>query len=185
MLPGEEFSNVVRVLDGILDVGRPIYLVKAMPGLEIKYEMEPSGPLVEVTGPAMSGPPEFVTDLPLGDSLTLVGYDLDPDQPSSGADLEVRLYWRVDGDLTADYHTYVHLVDEEGQTIAQSDHQPGQEFYPSSLWRTGEIISDAHVLPLPAAAQTGGLRLVAGAYEHPSLAPLGAPLSLGELPPAR
>jgi len=183
MLPGEEYSNVVRVLDGVIDVGRPIYLVKAMPGLEIKYQVAPSGPLVEVTGPAVIGPPEHVTDLPLGSTLTLVGYDLDLDLPSNGEDLEVKLRWRVEGDLAQDYHTYVHLVDEEGQTIAQSDHRPGQEYYPSSLWQSGEFLSDAHVLPLP--TQPGDVTLVAGAYEHPSLTPLGAPLSLGELPPAR
>jgi hypothetical protein len=185
MLPQEEYSNVVRVLDGILDVGRPIYLVKAMPGLEIKYGMEPSGPLVEVIGPAVTGPPEFVTDLPLADSLSLVGYDLDPDELSGAEDLEVSLYWRVDGDLAEDYHTYVHLVDEEGQAIAQSDHRPGQEYYLSRMWAPGEVLLDVHVLPIPAETQVGEVTIVAGVYEYPSLAPLGGPLTLGELPTAR
>jgi hypothetical protein len=44
MLPGQDYANVVRVLDGVLDVGRPIYLVKPMPGLEIKYELKPPSP---------------------------------------------------------------------------------------------------------------------------------------------
>jgi hypothetical protein len=185
ILPGEEYSNVVRVLDGVLDVERPIYLVKAMPGLEIKYETEPSGPLVEVIGPAIAGLPEFVTDLPLGGSLTLVGYDLDPDQPSNGEDVSVSLYWRVDGDLADLYHTYVHLVDEEGRAIAQSDHRPGQEYYPSSIWTPGEILLDVHVLPMPADGQAGKITIVAGGYEYPSLATLGGPLTLGELHTAR
>ncbi|HEM62095.1 MAG TPA: DUF2723 domain-containing protein, partial [Chloroflexi bacterium] len=43
MLPGEEYSNVVRVIDGVLDVDRPLFLVKPMPGLEVKYSMEPFG----------------------------------------------------------------------------------------------------------------------------------------------
>jgi hypothetical protein len=185
LLPGEEYSNVVRVLDGILDVGRPIYLVKAMPGLGIKYEVEPIGPLVEVTGPAVTGPPEHVTNLPLGDSLTLVGYDLDPGQPSNGENLEVQLYWRVDGDLADLYHTYVHLVDQQGQAIAQSDHRPGQDYYPSSLWQPGEILLDVHILPIPADGQDAQITIVAGVYEYPSLATLGGPLTLGELPTAR
>jgi len=185
MLPGEEYSNVVRVIDGVLDVGRPLYLVKPMPGLEIKYELKSSGPLVEITGPAITGEPEKVTEMALGDSLTLVGYDVDPDAPSPGGESQVTLYWHVERTLREDYHTYVQLLDEGGQPIAQSDHRPGQEYYPSSLWQPGEKVLDVHVLPIPAETQASVVTLVAGAYEYPSLAPLGSALALGELPITR
>ncbi|HUS69955.1 MAG TPA: DUF2723 domain-containing protein [Anaerolineae bacterium] len=185
MLPGEEYSNVVRVIDGVLDVGRPLYLVKPMPGLEIKYRMEPLGPLVEVMGLAIDGPPGHVTNLPLDDSLVVLGYDLNPDQPSAGDVLQVSLYWRVAQDLSKGYHTYVHLLNDEGQAIAQSDHRPGQEYYPSSLWRPGETLLDVHVLSIPANEDVNAVSLVAGAYEYPSLVPLGSALTVGELPITR
>ena len=117
----------------------------------------------------------------LGDSLTLVGYDVDPDAPSPGGEVQVTLYWRVEQPLGRDYHTYVHILDEGGQPIAQSDHRPGQEFYPSSMWQAGETLLDVHVLVIPAETQAGVVTLVAGAYEYPSLAPVGSPLTLGEL----
>ncbi len=181
MLPGNEYANVVRVLDGVLDVGRPIYLVKPMPGLEIKYQLRPSGPLVEVEGPAITGEPEKVSELALRDSLTLVGYDVEPEAPLAGGELRVSLYWRVERDLDQDYHTYVHLLDEEGRTIAQSDHRPGQEYYPSSMWVSRETLLDVHVLAIPAGTETAQVTLTAGAYEYPSMAPLGNPLTLGKL----
>ena len=165
----------------MLDVERPIYLVKPMPGLEIKYRMERSEPLVEVTGPAVTGEAENATNLVLDDGLVLVGYDVDPLAPSAGGELRVSLYWRVERTLDRDYHTYVHLIDEGGQPIAQSDHRPGQEYYPSSMWAPGEILLDLHVLPIPAETQAGKVRLVAGAYEYPSLVPLGSVLSLEEV----
>jgi hypothetical protein len=181
MLPGEGYSNVVRVIDGLLDVRRPIYLVKPMPGLEIKYEMESLGPLVEVKGPIVTGAPQQATGTMLDNSLTLVGYDLDPNEPVPGGELQVSLYWRVEQDLSQDYHTYVHLLNEEGQSIAQSDHRPGQEYYPSSLWKPGETLLDVHVLSVPSETQTGVVTLQAGAYEYPSLAPLGSALTLSDL----
>jgi len=185
MLPGEEYSNVVRVLDGVLDVGRPIYLVKPMPGLEIKYRMEPADPLVEVEGPAITGEPDTPKEMTLGDGLTLVGFDVEPEVPSAPGELHVSLYWRVKRELGQDYHTYLHLLDEAGQALSQSDHRPGQEFYPSSMWAPGETLLDVHVLPLPAGMEAGPLTLIAGAYEYPSLAPLGGPLNLGDISVAR
>jgi hypothetical protein len=178
MLPGEQYSNLVRVIDGVLDVGRPLYLVKPMPGLEIKYRLQARGPLMEVMGPAIVGTPEHAVGATLDGSLTLVGYDLDPDEPVPGEELKVSLYWRVKQDLSKDYHTYVHLLDDDGQVVARSDHRPGLEYYPSSLWEPGETILDVHILTLPSAANAE-VTLVTGAYEYPSLAPLGSTVTLG------
>jgi len=182
MLPGEEYSNVVRVIDGVLDVDRRLFLVKPMPGLEVKYQLQPVGALVEVSGPAMTGQPEHAVRMTLNGSLTLVGYDLESGQPAPGEDLVVALYWQAETQLAKDYHTYVHLLDEAGQVIAQSDHRPGQEYYPTSLWQPGETLLDEHLLSVPGGMPAHVVTLVAGAYEYPSLAPLGSTLTLGELP---
>jgi len=181
MLLGEEYSNVVRVIDSVIDLERPIYLVKPMPGLEIKYEMESFGPLVEVKGPAITGEPEYPTDLALDDSLVLVGYDLEPDTPSPGEELRVALYWQVEEGLGEDYHSYVHLVDEEGNVLAQSDHQPGGAYYPTSLWQPEEMLLNEHVLSVPTNSANRRLRLRAGMYSYPSLKPVGEPQFLGQV----
>jgi hypothetical protein len=83
--------------------------------------------------------------------------------------------------LSQDHHTYVHFLNDEGQTIAQSDQRPGQEYYPSSLWTPGETLLDAHVLSIPGGTESGALTLVAGAYEYPSLAPLGSAITFGQV----
>ncbi|NIN65216.1 MAG: DUF2723 domain-containing protein [Anaerolineae bacterium] len=179
LLPGDEYSNVVRVIDGVIDLERPIYLVKPMPGLEIKYQMEPFDSLVEVKGPAITGEPEYPTDLPLDYSLLLIGYDLEADTPSQGAALRVALYWEVAEGLGEDYHSYIHLVDEQGNVVAQSDHQPGGAFYPTSVWQREEIILDAHVIPVPARSAGHTLQLLTGMYGYPSLEPHGERLLFG------
>lgn len=185
MLPGEEYSNVVRVIDGVIDLGRPIYLVKPVPGLEIKYQMEPFGPLVQVVGPSITGEPGYRVDLALNESVILLGYDLEPYSPLPGEELHVTLYWQVKEDLVEDYHSYVHLVDEEGNVVAQSDHQPGGSYYPTSLWQPAEILLDQHVFAIPIDGTESTLQLLAGMYLYPSLEPLGELLDLGRLDLAR
>jgi hypothetical protein len=180
ILPGEEYTNVVRVIDGVIDLNRPIYLVKEMPGLEIKYRMEPFGSLVEILSPAITGEPENPTDLALNDSLLLIGYDLEPSIPAPGEELRVRLYWQVQKKLGEVYHSYVHLVDEEGDVLAQSDHQPGGDYHPTSLWQPGETLLDEHTLAVPTDTPPGAYRLVAGMYLlYPSIEALGQTLTVG------
>ncbi len=58
--PGPAWADVARVTDAALQTGRPVYLVKPMPGLEVRYDLaplpgEPVGPLgpaVRVAAPA-------------------------------------------------------------------------------------------------------------------------------------
>jgi hypothetical protein len=179
MLPGDEYSNVVRMIDSVIDLERPIYLVKPMPGLELKYRTEPLDPLVEVTGPAITGEPEYPTDLALDDSLVLIGYDLEPDEATTGEQLRVTLYWQAKKPLGADYHSYVHLVDEEGNVVAQSDHQPGGVYYPPTLWQPEELILDEHNVTIPADSAGRTFQLLASMYAYPSLEPHGERLLFG------
>jgi hypothetical protein len=179
ILSGEEYTNVVRVIDGVIDLNRSIYLVKEMPGLEIKYRMEPFGPLIEVLSPAATGEPENPTDLALNDSLSLIGYDQEPISPSPGDELGVCLHWQVQKKFSEDYHSYVHLVDEAGNVIAQSDHQPGGDYYPTSLWQPSEVLLDEHTLAVRQDTPLVAYHLVAGMYLYPSMQPLGEVLTLG------
>ncbi len=185
IVPEDGYANVVRVIDSVIDVERPLYLVKEMPGLEIKYEMQRSGPLVQVLSPAITGEPRSPTELPLNHILLLVGYDVEPASPSAGEEMHVALHWRVTGELTEDYHSYVHLADAAGNIIAQSDHRPGGDYYPTTLWQPGEVLLDPHDLAIPVDIPAGTYRLLGGMYLYPSLEPLGKALTIGAVPVSR
>jgi hypothetical protein len=43
ILPGPDWSNIGRVTEMALGSQRPVYLVKPMPGLEVKFRLEPAG----------------------------------------------------------------------------------------------------------------------------------------------
>ncbi|OUC09227.1 hypothetical protein RY27_04140, partial [Litorilinea aerophila] len=123
-----------------------------MPGLAVKYELMPGpGPLVQVIGPVTAEPARPVMR-ELG-PLTLLGYTW----TEQGDQVTIRLFWRVDQRLPGDFTTTVQLLDDRGDKLAQHDAPPGDVYYPTSLWKPGEVLTEAHALPLDAARQARSL----------------------------
>ncbi len=172
------------MLDLALGTGRPVYLIKEMPGIDVKVRTQPEGRLWRVLGPAVTGQPAYSRDIRLGDAVSLAGYDLSARSPRPGEELQVSLYWEPLRPLGAEYHSFVHLIDGTGQPVAQSDHQPGGVFYPSTLWQPGEQLRDDHTLTIPAGTPPGVYRLLVGLYAllpDGSLQPLGEPVVAGQV----
>jgi hypothetical protein len=99
----------------------------------------------------------------VGDVALLVGSDA---APARGADaLDVTLYWFALRDVGANYKVFVHLLGPDGAVIAQHDGDPAGGFTPTSRWRSGELITDWHRVPLPAGLSLGEYGLKAGMYQ--------------------
>lgn len=160
------WANVGRVVDGALATGRPVYLIKPMPGLEVKAalgEADAAG-LTPVLGPAAAGQPALRVDAAIGDSVRLLGVTPDPLTPEAGAPFQVDLYWQADGAISADYTSFVQVLTGNGEKLAQSDHLVGGLYYPTSLWLPGETLLDRHTLAIPAGSAPGPYRLLIGLY---------------------
>ena len=63
--------------------------------------------------------------------------------------LLISLLWRANAETPTSYRVFIHLVDQDGQIIAQADGEPANWSRPTSGWAPGEYISDSHTLPLP------------------------------------
>ncbi len=113
--------------------------------------------------------------------MRLMGYDQSPPSARPGQTVTLTLYWQPQSEVERDYTSYVHLVNEAGQSVVQSDHRLGGDYYPTSLWRPGEVLRDQHVLSIPAGTPPGAYRLVAGMYLYPALEPLGGGADVGLL----
>jgi hypothetical protein len=80
------------------------------------------------------------TNAVISDQFELVGYDLKNDS--------ITLHWRALKETDADYTLFVHVLDINGQIVAQNDSQPHRRddpagrFYPTSMWVKGEYVSD-------------------------------------------
>ncbi|MCB0242041.1 MAG: hypothetical protein KDI12_01445, partial [Anaerolineae bacterium] len=141
-------------------------LIKPMPGLEILARLDESDAsgLTPVLGHSVTGSPATPTDAPISDDVRLLGYDVQPAGPQPGDSLHVDLYWQPSQPLDADVTSFVQLLASNDEKVAQSDHQPGGVFYPSSMWQPGETLLDRHDLTIPANAAPGPYRLLVGLY---------------------
>jgi hypothetical protein len=99
----------------------------------------------------------------IGGSITLERVDT-LTAAHAGEVLPLVLHWRANQPLPDDYHVFVHVLDAEGNRIAQSDGQPAFWTRPTSSWAPGERIQDRHTLTLPVNLSPGDYLLIAGLY---------------------
>lgn len=172
------YATIGRVLDAAFQSERPVYLIKPMPGLNIKADLTGGDSLYRAQPfePPLSASPTPLPPITLEsgqvESMALLGYEVTPDP-----NLTVTLYWQVTQPLSVDYTSYVHVLDATGTRIAQSDHRPGGMFYGSQHWHVGEVLRDAHTLAMP---QPGLYHLRVGMYYHSAAGVLyGNGLDLG------
>lgn len=97
-----------------------------------------------------------------GEQMVLKGVDLMAAPLTVGETIGLTLYWQVTQKPGQLISTFVHLLDENGQMVAQSDQWPGG--LPAHLWAAGQVIADAHTLTLPADALPGPYHLAIGLY---------------------
>jgi hypothetical protein len=191
--PQSEYRNIGRVLDEALASSRPVYLIKPIEGLSLKADLSPAGNLwraeVNTAPPGhplnVSLPKITITANPIiTETISLLGYDLQPTSIKSGDSITVTLHWQLTQPLTLNYSSYVHLVNRDDQGLTQSDHRPGGDYYPSSLWQVGEVLRDQHHLVIPANLPPGRYRLRAGLYYQPRpgvIAGMGQGVDLGSI----
>ncbi|MBV8085299.1 MAG: hypothetical protein JO247_10850 [Chloroflexi bacterium] len=90
-----------------------------------------------------------------GGAIRLDGYTITP--------RGITLQWVCLAPVDVDYTIFVHVLDSSGNVIAQHDSGPLEGHYPTSLWDTGETITDSIELPIPS-----GEHLEVGLYAQPS-----------------
>lgn len=173
--PDPRFADLGATIDTALRKGdgTPVYLIKPMPGLEVKYDLAPANsPLVRVDT-RNTVEPSMAVSQPFG-PLTLLGYDW---LPLDGKVL-VRLHWQVNKPLYTNYTTSLQLFDTTGRRVAQSDRPPGGVYYPTSLWKPGERLVEEHLLTLESPLGQVDSVLQIAMYTGPKLEHLAEPLRL-------
>lgn len=99
----------------------------------------------------------------LGDSITLIGYDI-AGTAKPGGRLDVTLYWYTSDPVGEDLNSFLHFS-TGGSPLAQVDKQnPGDRVD----WPTGGFIRDEYVLHLPDALAPGEYQLRTGLWSCPS-----------------
>ncbi len=97
----------------------------------------------------------------LGHQIALIGYDWHEGEP--GESSELILYWKALDVIDANYQVFVHLRDDAGAVVAQSDLlNPGD--FPTERWPLDKYVRDRHTLKIPAEIPPGTYRLAVGLW---------------------
>ncbi len=98
--------------------------------------------------------------------INLLGVDLPPTSLEAGQALPFTLYWQAAAPLTIDLTTFAHLLDADGNLVAQLDWTPQDSlgYLPTTSWQPGRTVVDHQTIPLPANLPPGQYRLVLGWY---------------------
>ena len=104
-------------------------------------------------------PQAHLTDLLWGGEIGLLDWQV----ARFDGGVEVSLYWQAAANPTQDYLAYLHLLDEQGQIVAQS--QSALDGYPTGQWHTQEVVRGTLRLTTP--PDGGSYQLVTG-FLHPT-----------------
>ncbi|MDX1416337.1 MAG: hypothetical protein R3293_19215 [Candidatus Promineifilaceae bacterium] len=115
--------------------------------------------------------PDFLdlqpANVQFGDSVELLEYTVR--QAEGDQMIEVDLFWRPIKNVDSYATVFVHLLDDQGNLIAQHDGQPVYGAYPLPVWQPGAIIQDTHLLTMPVDLQPVDYRLAVGLYNPQTL----------------
>jgi hypothetical protein len=135
--PYEQYSQYLSLLPGER-------LISAREGPLERGDLEAEPRLLCVTFEAVPhGDIPFYIGARFEHGIELLGYQVQ----SEAEQTRVRLFWQVDRPLDLDYTAFVHWMRDQ-RRIGQSDSYPAQGYYPTSLWRVGDVIADDHRLPV-------------------------------------
>ncbi|HRQ36946.1 MAG TPA: hypothetical protein PLD25_03410 [Chloroflexota bacterium] len=95
-----------------------------------------------------------------GNAIELVGYD----ETVGATAVKLTFYWRSLAPVMADYDVFVHLLDENGNIVAQADQQPLNGLAPTGQWQPGDMIRHPLAIPLPPDLPAGVYTLRTGLY---------------------
>jgi 4-amino-4-deoxy-L-arabinose transferase-like glycosyltransferase len=110
-------------------------------------------------------------------TIQLWGYDLDRTSCQPGDRVALTLYWRITAAaeaLAEDYTVFVQLLGPDNPATgvpiwAQDDSEPCRRGYPTSAWRSDEIVIDPYALAVPEDAPAGAYQIAIGFYEWPAM----------------
>lgn len=104
--------------------------------------------------------PRYVQRTNFENQIALIGYDFNHQT--------ITLYFQALMKMERDYTLFAHLLNSDGEIIAQSDHQPQDRRYPTSIWDVNEQVRDEFSFEIPATVPNGQYKVVIGWYDLPS-----------------
>lgn len=108
---------------------------------------------------------EHLLEAQFGESIRLLGYDLDTDEARLGGEVLLTLYWQAIDIPSQTWIIFNHLIGEDGELAGQFDGPPSGEAWLMETWLPGEIVVDERTIPVANDATPGQVMLIIGLYD--------------------
>jgi len=118
--------------------------------------------------PPVSLPPEATIRQADFGAMGLLGYMLSATEVRPNTSLTVTLYWEAKAPVEGDWTVFVHLLDGQGERIAQHDGKPAFGTCPTWVWQPGERFEDVHPIAVEGLGAGGPYEIVMGWYDATS-----------------
>ena len=118
---------------------------------------------IKVAMNAQNARPAHTVTSSLGPAIQLNGYDLQVESRQ----VMLKLYWQARAKIGVDYKVFIHIVNSQGQIVAQADALPDQGRYPTRIWNAGEQVLDPYQIST-SALPAGHYRIFVGMYSPES-----------------
>ena len=79
--------------------------------------------------------------------------------------LKLHLFWEANGPTTRPYTVFNHLLNEQGELVAQQDNWSLNGQWPTTCWEPGSQLIDSYQIPLDADLPPGSYTLYTGLYD--------------------
>jgi hypothetical protein len=99
------------------------------------------------------------------DQIELAGLDVRQEQIKAGEYLPLTLHWKTMTTPVKAWTVFVHLLDQNGDIVAQQDQIPGDGQFPTTGWLPDEYIADDYNLLIPTDTLPGEYILEIGLYD--------------------
>jgi len=101
-------------------------------------------------------------DVDLGNKIGLQGFALDQTDDT----LAVHLVWLARESMEESYKVFIHVIDDQGKLLAQTDSRPQSYASNTNRWIPGQVIVDRFEVPLPSDAPPGRYQVRVGLYNE-------------------
>ena len=124
-------------------------------------------------GPLGAQPIPNPSAIRYGEHIHLVGHDVTTQEVQRGGEVELKLYWRADGEVLQDYFVSVQLINLATTGKAgQRDGEPGCNRFPTSTWVAGDTIFDRYFVPVAEDVEPGEYALFVKMYSDEGTLPV-------------
>jgi hypothetical protein len=102
------------------------------------------------------------------EGVELKGVRLSADELQPGESLGIGFWWEARKPTAVSYSVFMHLLDSNGQRVAQTDELPDEGRHLTTSWQPGQAVYDRHSIVVPASALPGPYTLQIGLYDSGS-----------------